>query len=120
MSVLEIIADVFIVLGTFNMAVCGFGMLLFRDVFARMSVLGTASGTGVSLIVIGAFMLDPSWWNALVGVAAVVMLIGTSAIGSTLIARAALLRGNRIIDQRYNEAEDNEAEDQERQDAAQV
>ena len=104
MDILSVIADVLVVLGTINLAVCAAGMLYFRDVFARMSVLGTASGFGVSFIVVGAFLLDPSWWNALVGLAAVILLIGTSAIGSTLIARAALLRGNRIVDQRYNEA----------------
>lgn len=105
MELMEIIANIFIILGTINMTICGLGMLLFRDVFARMSVLGTASGSGVSLIVIGAFLFDPSWWNALSAFVAVILLIGTSAIGSTLIARAALLRGNWIVDQHYNEAE---------------
>lgn len=105
MDVLTVIANILILLGTLNFAICGAGMLTFRDVFARMSVLGTASGFGVSFIVIGTFLLDPSWWNALVGLAAVVLLIGTSAIGSTLIARSALLRGNQIADVRYNEAE---------------
>lgn len=105
MDVLAVIANILVILGAVNLALCGLGMLYFRDVFARMSVLGTASGFGVSFIVIGAFLLDPSWWNALVGLAAVILLIGTSAIGSTLIARSALLRGNRIVDQRFNEAE---------------
>lgn len=105
MDVLTVIANILVILGAVNLAVCGAGMLYFRDVFARMSVLGTASGFGVSFIVIGAFLLDPSWWNALVGLTAVILLIGTSAIGSTLIARSALLRGNRIVDQRFNEAE---------------
>lgn len=104
MTVVTVIANVFIILGAVNLAVCGAGMLYFRDVFARMSVLSTASGFGVSFIVVGAFLLDPSWWNALVGVGAVILLLGTSAIGSILISRAALLRGNRIVDQRFNEA----------------
>ncbi|HZK32170.1 MAG TPA: monovalent cation/H(+) antiporter subunit G [Corynebacterium sp.] len=104
MGFVEVIANGLILLGAVHMALCGAGMLFFRDVYARMSVLGTAAGFGVSFIVIGAFLLVPGWWNAVLGLAAVVLLLGTSAIGSTLIARAALLRGNRIVDERYNEA----------------
>ena len=92
METLHIISDIFLLIGAFNFAVCAAGMLSFRDVYARISVLSTASGFGVTFIIIGAFMRDPSWWNVLIGLAAVILLLGTSAIGSILISRAAMLR----------------------------
>lgn len=105
MDILEIISDIFLVLGAFNFAVCAAGMLSFRDVFARISVLSTASGFGVTFILIGAFMRDPGWWNVLVGIAAIILLLGTSAIGSILISRAAMLRRVEIVDCKFNEAD---------------
>ncbi|MFH0410836.1 cation:proton antiporter [Corynebacterium sp. L4756] len=105
MGILEIISDIFLVLGAFNFAVCAAGMLSFRDAYARISVLSTASGFGVTFILIGAFMRDPSWWNVLVGIAAIILLLGTSAIGSILISRAAMLRRVEIVDCKFNEAD---------------
>ena len=105
MSVLLIISDIFLVLGAFNFAVCAAGMLSFRDVFARISVLSTASGFGVTFLLIGAFLRDPSWWNVLIAMAAIVLLLGTSAIGSILISRAALLRRVEIVDCHFQEAD---------------
>lgn len=105
MTITEIISDIFLVLGAINFAICGAGMLSFRDVYARISVLSTASGFGVTFILIGAFLREPGWWNLVVGLAAAVLLLGTSAIGSVLISRAALLRRVAIVDVIYNEAD---------------
>ncbi|MDY3128117.1 MAG: monovalent cation/H(+) antiporter subunit G [Corynebacterium sp.] len=105
MTVLEVISDVFLILGTFNFAICGAGMLSFRDVFARISVLSTASGFGVTFILIGALLRDPSWLDAVIVVASMILLLGTSAIGSILISRAAMLRRVAIVDCHYNEAD---------------
>ena len=55
MSALLVISDIFLILGAFNFAVCAAGMLSFRDVYARISVLSTASGFGVTFLLIGAF-----------------------------------------------------------------
>ena len=105
MPVLHIISDIFLLFGAFNFAVCAAGMLSFRDVYARISVLSTASGFGVTFLLIGAFLRDPGWWNVLVGLAAIILLLGTSAIGSVLISRAAMLRRVEIVDCKYNEAD---------------
>ena len=77
MDVMEIISSVFILIGAANFVICGAGMLTFRDVYARMSVLSTASGFGVSMIIIGVFLLDPSWSTAIVGIGAIILLLGS-------------------------------------------
>ena len=105
MTALEIISDIFLILGAFNFAVCGAGMLSFRDVYARISVLSTASGFGVTAILIGVFLRNPGWWDLLIGLGAIILLLGTSAIGSVLISRAAMLRRVEIVDVYYNEAD---------------
>ena len=105
MSALLVISDIFLVLGAFNFAVCAAGMLSFRDVYARISVLSTASGFGVTFLLIGAFLREPNWWNVLIGLAAIILLLGTSAIGSILISRAALLRRVEIVDCHFQEAD---------------
>ena len=105
MSALLVISDIFLILGAFNFAVCAVGMLSFRDVYARISVLSTASGFGVTFLLIGAFLRDPNWWNVLIGLAAIILLLGTSAIGSILISRAALLRRVEIVDCHFQEAD---------------
>ena len=105
MSALLVISDSFLVLGAFNFAVCAAGMLSFRDVYARISVLSTASGFGVTFLLIGAFLREPNWWNVLIGLAAIILLLGTSAIGSILISRAALLRRVEIVDCHFQEAD---------------
>lgn len=105
-----IFSDFFLLLGTFNIVVCGAGMLSFRDVYSRISVLSTASGFGVSFIVIGVFWRQPDWLDAIIVLVSIILLLGTSAIGSILISRAALLRRVRIVDERYNEASTDNAE----------
>lgn len=103
--ILDILSDVFIVLGTLSIATCGAGLLSFRDVYARMSVLSTASGFGITFILIGVFFRSLTWWNAVLVLGSIILLLGTSAIGSMLIARAALLRRVKIVDVVYNEAD---------------
>ena len=104
MDVMEILSSVFILIGAANFVICGAGMLTFRDVYARMSVLSTASGFGVSMIIIGVFLLDPRWSTAIVGIGAIILLLGTSAIGSILISRSSILRHVAIVDVQFNEA----------------
>ncbi|WCZ32784.1 cation:proton antiporter [Corynebacterium massiliense] len=105
MQILHIISDFFLILGTLSIATCGAGLLSFRDVYARMSVLSTASGFGITFILLGVFFRDLSWGNAVLILGSIILLLGTSAIGSVLIARAALLRRVAIVDVVYNEAD---------------
>ena len=50
------------------------------------------------------FLLEPSWSTAVVGIGAIILLLGTSAIGSILISRSSILRHVAIVDVQFNEA----------------
>ncbi|AWB81653.1 cation:proton antiporter [Corynebacterium yudongzhengii] len=101
MSFLEIVAllgDILIILGAIIFGICAVGVLKFRDVYTRLSVIGTAGGSGIILVIIGVWMQDPQWLDGLKAVGAIILLLGTSALGSILIARAALLRRTPMIE----------------------
>lgn len=105
MPILHIIGAIFIIFGTINFAVCASGMLYFRDVYARISVLGTTSGFGVTFVLLGVVLYDPTWRNVILCVAAIVILLGTSSMGTLLVARSALLRRTAVVGAVYNEAD---------------
>lgn len=98
MDILTLVSDVVILLGALIFATCGIGLLSFRDVYTRLSVIGTAGGIGIVLVVLGVFLRAPSWLNLLLMIAIIVLLLGTSSIGSILLARAALLRRTPMVD----------------------
>ncbi|WP_018297945.1 cation:proton antiporter [Corynebacterium lubricantis] len=97
MQVMNIIGDILIVVGALNFAICALGLVAFYDVYARISAVGTASGFGVSFVVLGIWFKDPSLWSFFIALFAVVVLLGTSAMGSLLIARSAVLRGTQMV-----------------------
>ncbi len=93
---LNAVAQVFIVLGALIFGSAGIGLITLRDAFARSSAIATAAGLGVSLILVGVFLLNPSWPNAIKLVIAVVLQLSTSAIGSMAIVRAAYQTGSHL------------------------
>ncbi len=98
MDIIDIVSDVLILLGVLTFAVCGVGLITFRDVYTRLSVIGTAGGIGIILVVVGVFVRDASWFGGLQLIGIIVLLLGTSSIGSILLARAALLRRTPMVD----------------------
>lgn len=98
MDIIDIVSDVLILLGVLTFAVCGVGLSTFRDVYTRLSVIGTAGGIGIILVVVGVFVRDASWFGGLQLIGIIVLLLGTSSIGSILLARAALLRRTPMVD----------------------
>lgn len=98
MDVMNIIGDILVVVGALNFAICALGLVAFYDVYARISAVGTASGFGVSFVVLGIWFKDPSVGKLFIAIFAVVVLLGTSALGSLLIARSAVLRGTQMVD----------------------
>lgn len=105
MDIMHIIGSIFILIGTFNFAICASGMLYFRDVYARISVLGTTSGFGVTFVLLGVAFYDASWRNFIICIAAMIILLGTSSMGTILVARSALLRRTKVVDAIFNESD---------------
>lgn len=95
-GVLSVIGQIAIVAGALLFSVAGFGLLRLRDVYARSSAIATAAGLGVSLILVGSFLLTPSWPGSVKLIIAVILQLATSAVGSMAIARSAYLTGSRM------------------------
>lgn len=93
MAVLQFAGQVLVVAGALLFGTAGWGLLSLRDVYARSSALATAAGMGVSLIVVGTFLFQPTWATAFKLVIAIVLQLATSAVGSMAIARSAYLTG---------------------------
>ncbi|AGF72807.1 monovalent cation/H(+) antiporter subunit G [Corynebacterium halotolerans] len=103
MDILTLAADVLIILGALVFAVCGVGLITFRDIYTRLSVIGTAGGIGIVLVVLGVLLHNPDWLNTVKALAIIVLLVGTSSIGSILLARAALLRRTPMVEPIFDE-----------------
>lgn len=102
-DILDMIGNVLVIVGALIFAVCGVGVLKFRDVYTRLSVIGTAGGSGIILVIVGTWLHDPELVGGLKAVGAIIMLLGTSALGSILLARAALLRKTPMIEPYYDD-----------------
>lgn len=102
-EILEVIGNIGVVVGALIFAICGVGLLKFRDVYTRLSVIGTAGGSGIILVIVGVWLHNPNLVDGLKALVAIILLLGTSAIGSILIARAALLRRTPMIEPIYDD-----------------
>ncbi|GMA32997.1 cation:proton antiporter [Litorihabitans aurantiacus] len=91
MSALEVAGQVLAVLGSLVLLTAAVGVVRFPDAYTRISAVGTASGAGIVLVVLGALLIAPSTSAALKALGVVVLQLATSAVGSMAIARAARL-----------------------------
>lgn len=92
----EVIGSILILIGAGVFSTAGIGLLLFRDAYARSSAIATAAGMGISLILSGTFCFIPGWETLAKLVAAVMLQLVTSAVGSMAIARSAYLTGSHL------------------------
>ncbi|NLU83516.1 monovalent cation/H(+) antiporter subunit G [Rhodococcus sp. HNM0569] len=101
---MTVVGTVLLVLGALVFAAGAIGLVRLPDMYSRVSAITTASGLGISLIIIGVLFLDPGWGNAVKALAAVVINLATSAVGGNAIGRAGYLAGAPLSDRtRYDE-----------------
>lgn len=93
MSGFEIAGLVMIAAGSITFATAGLGVLRFPDVYTRASAVSTAAGLGVSFIVVGALLMEPTITTTVKAIVVVILQLATAAIGSMTIARAAYITG---------------------------
>ncbi len=93
MNVTDLLGQVVIVIGATLFVTAGIGLLRLRHAYARSSAIATAAGIGTSLVLIGVFLLYPSWVNLGKLAVAVTLQLVTLAVGSMAIARSAYLIG---------------------------
>jgi len=91
---LDIIGNVFILAGVLIFSIAAIGLFKFTDTYQRISAVGTAAGLGISVLVIGVFILAPSWQNFIKLLIILFLQLATSSIGSMAIARSAYLTGS--------------------------
>lgn len=96
MDIMDVIGDVLVIFGALNFAICAIGLITFHDFYARVSAVGTAAGFGISFVVLGVWFKNPSLASFFVALVAILLLLGTSALGSMFIARSAALRGTQM------------------------
>lgn len=103
LDISHLVGDIVLVLGALVFFTCGIGVLTFRDIYTRLSVIGTAGGSGIILVIFGVWLKDPSVMGAIMGFGAIVLLIGTSALGTIMTARSALLRKTPMIQPQFDD-----------------
>lgn len=92
--ILELSANASILLGVLVFAGAAIGLFKFRDVYTRISAVGTAAGLGICLVIIGVFLMTPSWPNFIKLLIILFLQLATSSIGTMAIARSAYLTGS--------------------------
>lgn len=92
--ILAIIGNVFVLAGVLIFSIAAIGLFRFTDTYQRISAVGTAAGLGISVLVIGVFILTPSWQNLIKLLIILFLQLATSSIGSMAIARSAYLTGS--------------------------
>lgn len=107
-DVLTMIGNISIVAGALVFATAALGVLRFPDAYTRVSAVGTAAGVGIVLVVIGAFLLQPTVPDFFKVVAIIVLQLTTSAIGSMAIARSAYLTRTPLVRRSFDELADEE------------
>ncbi|MCR4513436.1 monovalent cation/H(+) antiporter subunit G [Aeromicrobium sp. 50.2.37] len=93
-TVLEVLGQVFLLVGAAVFVLAAVGLITLFDPYTRTSAVATAAGVGLSFIVVGIVLLDPSVSNGIKAALAVVLQLVTSAVGSMAIARGAVLTGH--------------------------
>lgn len=92
--ILDIVGNVFILVGVLIFSIAAIGLFKFTDTYQRISAVGTAAGLGISVLVIGVFILTPTWQNLIKLIIILFLQLATSSIGSMAIARSAYLTGS--------------------------
>ena len=105
-----ILANIMLVAGVIIFALAVVGLFKFTDVYQRISAVGTAAALGMSLLVIGAFILVPSWLNLVLILVILALQIGTSSVGTMSIARSAYLTGSKMSPGYFDHLADDQGE----------
>lgn len=92
--ILDILGQVFVVTGGVVFLAAAVGLIRLDDPYTRASSVATAAGLGVTLVVAGSVLLDPSVPAAIKAVIAIVLQLVTAAIGGIALARGAVLSGH--------------------------
>ncbi len=90
---MNLVADLFLLIGCAIIAIGGLGLLRMPDVFNRLQAGTKAATLGALSVLLGIGLHHPAWWAKLVVIAGFILF--TNPVGSSTIARAARNSGIR-------------------------
>lgn len=93
---MTVFGQVLTVAGALVLLLAAVGLLRFGDVYMRASAVATATGIGITLVLIGTFLISPGVADGVKIVLAIALQLATSAVGGILLARSAVLTGHRF------------------------
>lgn len=88
-----ILGSISVIVGSVVFLGAAIGLLRFPDLYVRSSAIGAAAGLGLVFVLVGAFLLHPTWEAAPKVVVAAILQFASSAIGAMSIARSGFLSG---------------------------
>ena len=88
---MELLADIFLVIGSAFIAIGSLGLLRMPDVYNRLQAGTKAATLGAMALLLGIGLHHPDWWAKLLVIAGFVLF--TNPVGSSTIARAARISG---------------------------
>ena len=88
---MNLIADLFLVIGAAFIALGSLGLLRMPDVFNRLQAGTKAATLGALSVLFGIGIHHPDWWAKLIVIAGFILF--TNPVGSSTIARAARIAG---------------------------
>ncbi|MFG1635593.1 cation:proton antiporter [Pseudonocardia alni] len=93
---MTVFGQVLTVAGALVLLLAAVGLLRFGDVYMRASAVATATGGGITLVLVGSFLVSPGVADGLMVLLAVGLQLVTSAVGGVLLARSAVQTGHRF------------------------
>ncbi|WP_062242264.1 cation:proton antiporter [Brevibacterium epidermidis] len=96
-----ILVGIFGITGSLLLLASALAMFRVRDALSRINVFSPATGLGMPLIVMAAYVFDLyssgfSWVSLIMAIIAVLCLIIVSSVASNTLARSALLSGQPV------------------------
>jgi multicomponent Na+:H+ antiporter subunit G len=88
---MELLADIFLLIGGAFIAIGSLGLLRMPDVYNRLQAGTKAATLGAMALLLGIGLHHPDWWPKLLVIAGFVLF--TNPVGSSTIARAARIAG---------------------------
>lgn len=89
-----LLAQVLAVGGASVLLLAAIGLLRFADVYTRISAAGTATGVGITLIILAAVTTTATLAGLLTGALAIAAQLATAGAAGITLGRAALLTGH--------------------------
>lgn len=90
---MDLLADIFLVIGSAFIALGSLGLLRMPDVYNRLQAGTKAATLGAMALLLGIGLHHPDWWPKLLVITGFVLF--TNPVGSSTIARAARIAGIR-------------------------